>query len=143
MRQLTGKIITLLGSREFRLFILVGIAQFLWDAALFSLLHWWSGLLPLANIAARGSAALLGFALNRYLTFERARRSSPMPQLIRLLMLWVALTLLSTLMLVVWREIVMGATNSHHVLLMSAGKIVTEMLLVLCSFWAARNWVYR
>lgn len=143
MRQFTGKIITLLGSREFRLFILVGIAQFLWDAALFSLLHWWWGHLPLANVTARGSAALLGFALNRYLTFERARRSSPMPQLIRLLILWVALTLLSTLMLVVWREIVMGATNSHHVPLMSAGKIVTEMLLVLCSFWAARNWVYR
>lgn len=145
MRQFSGTIIKQFASREFGLFVGVGLAQFLWDSVLFSVLHWWSGQLVLSNVVARGSAAMLGFMLNRSLTFAQARSASALPQFLRLLMLWGVLTLSSTVLLAVWREAgeALLAPEHSQEWLMPAGKVLVEMLLVLSSFWAAKNWVYR
>ncbi|MGK2924810.1 MAG: GtrA family protein [Lysobacterales bacterium] len=122
------------------LFLAVGGVQYVLDAGLYAaLVSGGVATLP-ANIGSRASAAGLGFLLNRYLTFgqrnetlERFSRS-----LLRFLLLFAVLTLLSSLALLGLEE-AWGADPTRRI----AAKLLVEAVLAGVSFLASRFWVYR
>jgi putative flippase GtrA len=126
--------------RQPLLFLVVGGIQYVLDAGLYAaLVSGGVATLP-ANIGSRASAAGLGFLLNRYLTFgqrnetlERFSRS-----LLRFLLLFAVLTLLSSLALL-GLEAAWGADPPRRI----AAKLLVEAVLAGVSFLASRFWVYR
>lgn len=121
-------------------FVAVGGIQYLLDAALFAVLISAGIATTPANITSRASAAAVGFVLNRYVTFgqrndtlRRFRNS-----LLRFVLLWVSLTLVSTLA-VLWLESVWGSDSSHRIM----AKLAVEAVLAVASFLLSRFWVFR
>jgi len=122
------------------MFVLVGGAQYLFDAAMYGLLlSAGMGISP-ANILARGSAAAGGFLANRYLTFGQRNdtRGRFAGSLLRFIVLWAALTAVSTgLMLAV------SMWLGTEVRVQVAGKLVVEAVLAVTSFFLSKHWVFR
>ena len=126
--------------RQPLLFGLVGGLQYLVDGALFALLiSAGIGTSP-ANVTSRACAAGLGFVLNRYLTFgQREETVGRLARsLLRFALLWVSLTLLSTLA-VLGLEQLWGAGTGQRI----AAKLVVEAVLAVASFLLSRYWVFR
>lgn len=91
--------------------------------------------LPAANVAGRVAGASLGFWANRQLTFTD--HDGPASRhLLRFLLLWSVLTVLSTLQV---EYIALHGGLSRAWLL----KPLIEALLAVVSFLASRYWVYR
>ncbi len=91
--------------------------------------------LPAANVAGRVAGASLGFWANRRITF-RAHRGPAGRHLLRFLLLWAVLTVLSTLQIEwVARH---GGLSSAWLL-----KPLIEAVLAVISFFVNRHWVYR
>jgi putative flippase GtrA len=121
-------------------FLIVGGIQYLLDAGLFALMISNGVATPPANVTSRASAAAIGFLLNRYLTFgqrdETLRRFGN--SLIRFLILFAAMTLISTLA-VLWLERVWGNDNTSRII----AKLLVEAVLAVASFLVSRFWVFR
>lgn len=117
-------------------FVLVGSALVLIDWSTFVVLSA-LGIVPVvANVIGRVTGALLGFWLNGHVTFG----SGDAPRLgrgrfMRYALLWIVLTLLSTLLMVLL---------SWHLGLYAAWlvKPIVEAVMALLSFLVSRHWVY-
>lgn len=116
------------------LFLAVGGLQFALDSGLFILLTHWGMAPSWTNLLTRFSAALLGFLLNGKLTFGQSRLTGR--QLFKYLLLWVALTLLST-------GAVVAIGQMAGIRAVWGMKIVVEILLAVVSFVLMRRWVFR
>lgn len=126
--------------RQPLLFVMVGGLQYLLDATLFGLLM--AAGVPTApgNVAARVSAAVVGFVLNRYVTFDKRGGSWRVvgASLGRFVALFIGLTALSTLSLLAL-ESVLGDSLGNKL----GYKLSTEAVLAVISFFLSRHWVYR
>ncbi len=126
--------------RQPLLFLLVGGLQYVLDAALFTVLLSLGVTTVPANVLSRASAAAGGFLANRYLTF--GQRSDTFNRfsssLARFVVLWLCLTLLSTVLLVLVRQ---GWGNQLE--FQVTAKLLVEALLAVISFLASKYWVFR
>jgi len=92
---------------------------------------------PLANVIGRIVGAILGFWANGRVTFGTVAGSGlRRHHFVRYSLLWLALTVLSTYMVV----IVSNYLGLHMAWL---AKPLVEAVLALLSFVASRHWVYR
>ncbi|MDW8480292.1 MAG: GtrA family protein [Xanthomonadales bacterium] len=122
--------------REALRFLLVGALLVAVDALVFMALSA-LGLEPgLANLAGRLSGAALGFLAHGGFTFAGADARLGGGPLARYALLWLALTLLSTLA-------VAGAARSLGLATAWLLKPPLEVLLAVASFLLMRHWVYR
>lgn len=121
-------------------FLVVGVIQYLLDAALFAVLISAGIATTPANVGSRATAAAVGFVLNRYVTFgqrdDTLRRFGG--SLLRFVLLWVSLTVVSTLA-VLWLESVWGSDSTHRIM----AKLAVEAVLAVISFLLSRFWVFR
>ncbi len=123
--------------RQGRSFMLVGLAQLLLDWAVFVLASAAALPVPAANLCGRGAGALLGFWLNGRLTFAAGGRARlGWPRFARFLVLWLALTACSTLLV---------SVVGRHAGLQWAwlAKPAVEAGLAAVSFFLWRHVVYR
>lgn len=116
------------------LFLAVGGLQFAFDAGLFILLTYWGMPAFWTNLFTRFTAAMLGFLLNGKLTFRQSRLTRQ--QLLRYVLLWVSLTLLSTGAVVAIGQVA-GLRAAWGM------KVFVEILLAMLSFVLMRRWVFR
>ena len=120
-------------------FLAVGGIQYLLDAGLYAVLI--SNGLPTlpANITSRASAAAIGFLLNRYVTFGQRNESLKRftSSLLRFLLLWGAMTLISSVA-VLWLQAVWGGDTTSRVI----AKLCVEAVLAVASFLVSRYWVF-
>ena len=121
-------------------FLVVGGFQYLLDAALYALLISAGLATTPANVTSRATAAVMGFILNRYVTFgqrnetlKRFRNS-----LLRFVLLWVSMTVVSTLSML-WLQSVWGSDSAHRIM----AKLMVEAVLAVVSFLLSRHWVFR
>ena len=131
-----GALQRLLANQELRrvvLFLAVGGIQFAFDSGLFILLTYWGAAPSWCNVLTRFSAAMLGFLLNGKLTFGQARLTRG--QLLRYVLLWVGLTVLSTGSVVL-------AGNMAGMRAAWSMKVGAEILLALLSYVLMRRWVF-
>ncbi len=126
--------------RQPLLFVLVGGLQYLLDATLFGILLSTGLDIPAANILSRGTAAATGFVTNRYLTFNKRSDtlSSFTGSLLRFIMLWLAMTMASTGLLLAVSHF-WGEAMQTQV----AGKLAIEAVLAVISFLISKYWVFR
>ncbi|MDO4710230.1 MAG: GtrA family protein [Pseudomonadota bacterium] len=122
-------------SRQLVTYIVVGALQWLLDCSLMMALS--HSLLPVvqANIAGRVAGAALGFWLNGRYTFASATPLTGRP-LIRFLTMWLALTVLGSLLLGWTRE-------SHSLQAAWLLKPLLEAGFAVIGFVLSRYWVYR
>ncbi len=122
------------------LFVIAGGLQYLFDTLLYGLLI--AGGMPgtLSNILSRGSAALLGFGFNRYITFAHTNESWSRlsGSLLRFAALWLAMTIASSLLLLAAQALLGGGVAEKVIY-----KMVIEAFLAVSSFFVSRNWVFR
>jgi putative flippase GtrA len=123
--------------RQVPLYLVIGLVQLAIDAALF--IAFTAAGMPVApaNVVARASAALLGFALNGRYTFQSAdqpwRVSRSLP---RFLAIWCGLTALGT--------VAVSTVDARGSLgLAWAAKPLIDALLAAAGFFASRRWIYR
>ncbi len=123
--------------RQGRYFILIGLLQVLVDWAVFVGLSA-LGLEPaMSNLGARVSGACLGFWLNGRFTFaENGEARLGGVRLVRFLVVWVALTALST-------AVIAGIADGPGLAWAWLAKPVVEASLAVLSFLLARHWIYR
>lgn len=116
-------------------FIVVGLVQIVVDAGTFVLLTYAGIPVVQGNVAARVTGATLGFLLNRHYTF-RGGKSAVGGALVRYVVLWVATTALSTLLV---SEIagVFGLKGAW------LAKPLVDAVLAGLSFAVAKWWVFR
>lgn len=118
-------------------FVIVGCCLIAFDWAVFVALTA-LGMLPvLANVAGRVAGAVIGFWANGRITFSvpgSARLGRR--RLVRYLVLWTALTLLSTMLVTVLAD-----QLSLEVAWLA--KPVVEAGMAVLSFFVSRHWVYR
>jgi putative flippase GtrA len=118
-------------------FLLVGGVQVLLDWLVFVLVSALGVPAFAANVCGRVAGASLGFWLNGLVTFRGAEQRALVGRpLRRFLVMWVALTGLSSL--------AMAATD-HLAGLQTAwlAKPAVEAVLAVISFFVSRHWVYR
>lgn len=126
--------------RQPLLFVLVGGIQYVLDAALFATLISAGFATVPSNVVSRANAAVVGFLLNRYVTF--AHRADSLKRfgasLWRFVLLFIVLTILSTLALR-WLEVHWGSDEVYRI----TAKLMVEALLAVASFTLSRFWVFR
>ncbi len=126
--------------RQPALFVLAGSLQYVFDTLVYGLLIA-SGLpgTP-ANVLSRASAALLGFGFNRYITFAQASESWSRlnGSLVRFAVLWAAMTIASSLLLLAAQAWLGGGVAEKVIY-----KMMVEAFLAVVSFFVSRNWVFR
>lgn len=122
------------GLLRIALFLAVGGVQFAFDAGLFILLTYWGMAPSWTNLLTRFSAAMLGFLLNGKLTFRQSRLTRE--QLFRYVLLWISLTLLSTVAVVL-------IGHAGGIRAAWGAKIFVEILLAVLSYVLMRRWVFR
>ncbi len=117
-------------------YMAIGLLQYVVDWGVMVTLSHFGTPVELANVAGRVSGAVLGFWLNGRITFARqAGRLGPQ-QLRRFVLLWLAMTALST-----WA--VAGVAGFAGLRWAWAAKPAVELLLACISFTVSRHWVYR
>ncbi len=123
-------------ARQGKLFLIIGIVQWLVDSGITIALSHAGLALEAANVAGRISGAMLGFWLNGKITFAHQHASLGRSQLLRFITLWLALTLVST-----WA---VGGIGRHASLQAAwLAKPLVEIVLAVVSFFVSRHWVYR
>lgn len=125
-------------ARQLVLYGIVGGAQLLLDYLVFvGLTAAGIGIVP-SNLIARVTGAILGYLLNRRITFARGvpggRRESAM--MLRFVVVWSLLTLLGTLGLG-W----LGSMASLQWVWVA--KPVTDAFLAVLGFLMSRYWIYK
>ncbi|WP_369969657.1 GtrA family protein [Stenotrophomonas rhizophila] len=125
-------------ERQLLLFGLVGGLQLGIDWSCFVGLSMLGLAAAPANLSGRVVSSVLGFWLNRSLTFANAgsRKAMPTRQLIRFIIGWALTALLSTLM-VTALDHVLGLRGA------AIGKLFVDGLLAIFSFWLSKHWIFR
>jgi putative flippase GtrA len=123
-------------ARQGRAFLLMGFLQWIVDWLVTVLLSQGGVHLEAANIAGRVCGAMLGFWLNGRITFASQNLALGRKQLLRFLLVWLILTLISTVSI--------GAVGRHASLQWAwLAKPVIEAVLAVASFFISRHWIYR
>lgn len=122
-------------ARQSRLFLVMGFLQWILDCLVTVGLSRAGLSLEIANVCGRIAGALFGFWLNGTITFS-AERPLGRQQLLRFLIVWVALTCIST-----WAVGQVGRTASLEVAWLV--KPLVEAALAVVSFFVSRHWIYR
>lgn len=123
--------------RQGVLFVLMGGVQLTVDSLAFLVLTWAGLPVAISNLIARAGAAGLGFWLNGRFTFARGSMGRlGTRRFIRFILLWCALTVLSTLLL-------SDLAESFGLEWAWLAKPLIEAILALVSFVLQRHWVYR
>lgn len=124
-------------SRQLVLFLLIGGAQVALDTAIFIAATALGLPVSLGNVLGRIGGASVGFWLNGRYTFARGDRPVlGRTQLLRFVVAWLLLTLLST---------VLVTAIAQQISLSWAwlGKPAVEALIAALGFFIWRHWVYR
>ena len=118
-------------------FLAVGVLLLALDTVIYTVTTWAGLPIPWANPLSRASAAAAGYFAHRQLTFA-ASATSPIPldQMLRYLLVWCALTAVSTLSLFS----IAGAASAQMAIV---AKPLIEALLAGISFLMLKHWVYR
>lgn len=126
--------------RQTLLFLLVGGLQYVLDAALFAVFISLGLATTPANVLSRATAAAGGFLANRYITFSKRDDTAKSfgSSLLRFVMLWLVMTVLSTSLIVLIKH-AFGTSFEIQV----AGKLLVEAVLAVASFLASKYWVFR
>ncbi|HVK51734.1 MAG TPA: GtrA family protein [Pseudoxanthomonas sp.] len=122
-------------ARQSRLFLLVGVLQWILDWLVTVGLSSAGVSLEIANVCGRVTGALLGFWLNGIFTFPGDQRLGHR-QLLRFLLVWIVLTLMST-----WAMSSIARNLSLEIAWLA--KPVVEAVLAVGSFFISRHWIYR
>lgn len=122
-------------ARQTRLFLLMGFLQWILDWLVTVGLSHAGVTLEIANVCGRIAGALFGFWLNGTITFS-AERPLGRRHLLRFLIVWVALTFVST-----WAVGHVGRTIGLEMAWLA--KPVVEATLAVASFFISRYWIYR
>lgn len=123
--------------REGMPYAIIGIGLLVIDWAIFVLLSWLGMLVPVANVIGRIVGAVLGFWLNGRYTFARSDRSVlGGQQMVRFLISWIVVTMLSTF------AVTMLAGDSWLWLAWLA-KPAIDATLAGVGFLASKFWIYR
>jgi putative flippase GtrA len=117
-------------------FLVVGGIQWLLDWGVMVLLSHFGLRIGVANVAGRVAGAMLGFWLNGKVTFNGAEHMLGRRQLMRFVVLWLVLTLLSTVAI----EAIDDVLGRKWAWL---AKPLVEAALGVLGFVASRHWVYR
>ena len=117
-------------------YLLIGGVQWLLDWAVMVLLSHLGLRIGLANVVGRISGAMLGFWLNGKLTFTGEGHALGRRQLLRFVMMWLVMTLLSTVAI----EAIDDLLGRKWAWL---AKPLVEVCLGLLGFLVSRHWVYR
>ena len=122
------------------LFVIAGGLQYLFDTLVYGLLIASGVPVALANVFSRGSAALLGFGFNRYITFAQAGESWSRftGSLGRFAVLWLTMTIVSSLLLLA-AQFLLGGGLAEKVIY----KMAVEAVLAVVSFFVSKRWVFR
>jgi putative flippase GtrA len=123
-------------AKQGRAFLLMGFLQWIVDWVVTVLLSQGGIQLETANIVGRVCGAMLGFWLNGRITFANPHVTLGRKQLLRFLLAWLALTLIST--------VAISAVGRHATLQAAwLAKPVIEAVLAVASFFISRHWIYR
>lgn len=123
-------------TKQGRIFLLMGFLQWIVDWLVTVLLSQGGVHLEAANIAGRICGAMLGFWLNGRITFASQHVELGRKQLLRFLLTWLMLTLIST--------VAVGAVGRQASLHLAwLAKPVIEASLAVFSFFISRHWIYR
>jgi putative flippase GtrA len=127
---------------QFLLFLVVGVAQYAIDALLFAVLFFLGVPVGLANVAARGTAAVAGFQLNGRLTFrdQRGEQGWRISNGIKFLTLWIGMTVASTALMLAAAQLFESLDLSGTWIV--AAKLVVEGFLAVLSFSLSKWWVF-
>jgi len=117
-------------------FIGVGAIQLALDSAIYIALTKLGLALTLANVCGRAAGACCGFWLNGRVTFMHRAQPQVHARLLRYLLLWIGLTLISTLALAAIAD-TSGLSRTWW------AKPLIEGGLGLTSFLLSRHWVYQ
>jgi putative flippase GtrA len=123
-------------TRQGRHYLLIGGLQWLVDWGVMVALSHLGLRIGVANVAGRVSGALLGFWLNGRITFAGDEHTIGRRQLLRFILMWLAMTALSTVAI----EAIDGLLGRKWAWL---GKPLIELTLGLIGFVGSRQWVYR
>lgn len=123
-------------AKQGRAFLLMGFLQWIVDWMVTVLLSQGGMHLEVANIVGRVCGAMLGFWLNGRITFASHNIALGRKQLLRFLLVWLMLTLISTVAI---------GTVGRQANLQAAwlAKPVIEAILAVFSFFISRHWIYR
>ena len=128
-------------TRQFLLFLVVGGIQIAVDTLLFAFIFVLTGEPLFSNVVSRGSAAIIGFMLNRRYTFNAWRLGEAGGQGLRYILLWVVLTAASTSLIAAANAFLAGGGHKRE--WMVGFKILIEAGLALLSFLGMRYGVFR
>jgi len=123
-------------QRQAPRYLIVGTIQWLLDWGVMVLLSHFGLRIGLANIAGRVTGAMLGFWLNGKVTFTGDEHVLGRRQLLRFVVMWLALTLLSTVAI----ELIDDVLGRKWAWL---AKPLVEACLGVLGFLGSRHWVYR
>ncbi len=131
-------------ARQLVFYFAFGCTQFVVDTMLLvAMTH--AGLsVEVANPLSRAMAAVLGLLLNSTITFGQRgqpRRLPPASMIVRYVVMWTSMTLLSTALIAWLHDLRPDAIARASWIAMS--KIGVEALLFCLSFLISRYWVYR
>nr|WP_235972951.1 MULTISPECIES: GtrA family protein [unclassified Luteimonas] len=115
---------------------MIGCVQWLLDWGVMVLLSHLGLRIGLANVAGRICGALLGFWANGKITFAGDGRGLGRRQLLRFVVIWLVLTLLSTVAIEAIDDI-LGRKWAW------LAKPLVEVGLGVLGFIASRHWIYR
>ena len=128
-------------TTQFLLFLVVGGIQVAVDTVLFAMIFIFTGEPLLGNVVSRATAAVIGFLLNRRYTFNAWRPGEARGQGLRYILLWVALTVLSTSLIGLANAVLAGVANARE--WMIGFKVAIEAALALLSYLGMRYGVFR
>jgi putative flippase GtrA len=128
-------------TTQFFLFLVVGGVQVAIDTLLFAMIFIFTGEPLLGNVVSRATAAVVGFLLNRRYTFNAWRPGEAREQGLRYILLWVALTVLSTSLIGAANAGLVGVAHARE--WMIGLKVLIEAALALLSYLGMRYGVFR
>ena len=128
-------------TTQFFLFLVVGGVQVAVDTLLFAMIFIFTGEPLLGNVVSRATAAIIGFLLNRRYTFNAWRPGEARRQGLRYILLWVALTVLSTSLIGAAHASLEGVAHARE--WMIGLKVLIEAALALLSYLGMRYGVFR
>lgn len=130
-------------KKQLLVFTVVGGLQYFVDIIIFSTLIILSASIETSNILSRLSGALLGYRLNAKWTFKNNAKKPAnyfnLKRLTRYVILWISMTLASTIALYKFHEHTEYRINIYLILT----KIIIEFILFIISFLVSRHWVFR
>ena len=131
-------------NKQVTLFTIVGFIQYIIDCGLFIFFSNLNVDIETANVLCRCLAAITGFSLNRTLTFryKGTIKAHIHVQAIRFIILWAALTVISTVLIILVNHLFPGEDSSGNFGILAIGKLIIEALLAVVSFIISKFWVY-